>query len=399
MAKDENEKLPEGGKWWLTALGCLLLVLGGWLVIKWIDSTQPKAERSQAAKKTAMLVQVIVAEKGDFQPRIEALGEVRAAREVILGARVGGEIIERSQSFAEGGVVSQGEVLLRIDPLDYEKVLAQRKSELLQAQAELDLEAGRKNVAQLDLDLLEDSLEVEDKALVLREPQMKSAQAALELAEVAVEQADLDLQRTEVRAPFDAQVMSREVDLGAQLSTGTRIGRLVGLDEYWVVATVPRLALRWIPFGADAESLQAEIRDPAAWGEDAMRLGQVERLLGELDGETRLARIVIAVKDPLGRETEERKPGLILGSLLDVVILGQTIQDVVRLPREFLRKNDTVWVNADGKLSIREVKVTFRDRSFAYLSEGLAAGEQVITTSLASVTEGAALRIEGGSGE
>lgn len=397
MSEEESEELPKTGKWWLTILGCLFLVVGGWLLMKWIDSTEPTAERSQAAKKTAMLVQVISAEAGDFQPRIEALGEVQAAREVSLGARVSGEVVTRSPAFTEGGVVQEGEVLVRIDPLDYEKVLAQRKSEYLQAQAEIDIEAGRQNVAQLDLELLEDTLEVEDKALVLREPQLKSAKAELELAAVAVELARLDLQRTEVRAPFTAQVMSREVDLGAQLSTGTRVGRLVGLDEYWVVATVPQSALRWMRFEPGEGALQAEVRDTVAWGEGVMRMGQVERLLGELDDDTRLARVVVVVKDPLGREGGERKPGLILGSLVDVVVLGETIPEVVRLPREYLRKGDTVWVNDEGKLAIREVEVTFSDKSFAYLSEGLESGEQVITTSLASVTEGAALRTEGAS--
>lgn len=228
--------------------GVCVLAIGGWVMMRIIDSTEPEAERTQAAKRTAMLVQVIAAEKGDFQPRIEALGEVRAAREVSIGARVSGEIVERSEAFVEGGLVRAGELLVRIDPLDYEKALAQRQNEYQQAQAALELERGQRNIAELDLELLEETLEVKDKGLALREPQLKSAQAAVELAGVAVERARLDLQRTAVRAPFDAQVMERGVDLGAQVSAGTEIGRLVGLDEYWVVATVPMAALRWISF-------------------------------------------------------------------------------------------------------------------------------------------------------
>ncbi|MBK1834944.1 efflux RND transporter periplasmic adaptor subunit [Roseibacillus ishigakijimensis] len=396
MAEEVDEKPPQGGRWWVTALVCIGLIVGGWLLMKWIDSTEPEAERTQAAKRTAMLVQTIAAEAGDFQPRIEALGEVQASREVSLGARVQGEIVERAEIFTEGGLVAQGDLLVRIDPADYQKILAQRKSEYAQAQAEAELEEGRKNVAQLDLELLGDSMEVEDKGLVLREPQLKSAQAAVEMAAVAVEQAQLDLQRTEVRAPFDAQVLSREVDLGARVSPGTALGRLVGLDEYWVVATVPMAALRWISFEPESP-LQAEIHDTVSWAEGAMRMGKVERLLGALDAETRLARVVITVADPLGRENGE--PGLILGSLLDVIILGETIRDVVRLPRQYVRKNDTAWVNVDEKLAIRELEIVFRDKDFAYISEGLAAGEKVVTTSLASVTEGAALRTEEGGDE
>jgi hypothetical protein len=103
------------------------------------------------------------------------------------------------------------------------------------------------------------------------------------------------------------------------------------------------------------------------------------------------------VDDPLGRENGESKPSLILGSLLDVVIRGEMIRDVVRLPREYVRKNDTVWVDDSGQLSIRDLTVTFQDAKFVYVSEGLQEGDQVVTTSLASVTEGAALRTDGRS--
>lgn len=390
MDDNQHEEDNCGGRWWISLLGCLVLIAGAWYLIRLIDQTEPEAERTQAAKRTAMLVQVLKAEKGDFQPRISALGEVRAAREVTLGARVSGEIIERAENFVDGGLVREGEVVVRLDPTDYQKILARRESEHQQALADLKLEKGQRKIAELDLELLEESLEVKDKELALREPQLQSAQAAVELAAIAVEQARLDFERTQIKAPFDAQVLSNQVEVGTQINSGSEVGRLVALDEYWVVATVPMSSLRWVRFSDGEKASVAEIRNPGAWGENVVRTGQVVRLLGTLDEETRLARVVISVKDPLGRE--ENLPPLILESLLDVAILGNSISDVVRLPREYLRKNDTVWINQDGKLSIREVEVVFRDKNFAYLSKGVEAGEEVVTTNLASVTEGAALR-------
>ena len=397
MDEEQKEEAPGGGRWWTSLLGCLLLVAGSWFLIDLIDRTEPEAERTQAAKKTAMLVEVLIAEEGNYQPRIEALGEVKAARDVALGSRISGAIIERSESFVEGGLVKEGDVLVRLDPVNYQKIVSRRESEYQQALAELKLEKGQGKIAELDLELLAQSLEVKDKALALREPQLKSAEAALELAAVAVEEARLDLERTEIKAPFDAQIMSRGVEVGAQISSGSEIGRLVGMEEYWVVATVPMASLRWVGFSSREKPSVAEIRDPGAWGNDVLRSGKVERLLGSLDGETRLARVVISVKDPLGRESD--LPELILGSLLDVVIQGDSISDVVRVPREYVRKNDTVWINEDGKLSIRDTEVVFRDSDFAYLSKGVEAGEEIVTTNLASVTEGAALRAKGSGNE
>jgi hypothetical protein len=68
--------------------------------------------------------------------------------------------------------------------------------------------------------------------------------------------------------------------------------------------------------------------------------------------------------------------------------------DVVRLNRDHLRQNDTVWVMADGKLDIRDVNVVFRDAEYAYIRSDLDEGEHVVTTSLATVTQGLALRRE-----
>ena len=232
MNEHQDEQYSRRSPWWLSLLGVIVLIAGAWYLIRLIDQTEPEAERTQAAKRTAMLVEVLTAEKGNFQPRITALGEVRAAREVTLGSRVSGEIIERAENFVDGGLVKAGEVVVRLDPTDYQKILARRESEHQQALADLKLEKGQRKIAELDLELLEETLEIKDKDLALREPQLQSAQAAVDLAAIAVEQARLDFERTQIKAPFDAQVLTNRVEIGAQISSGSEVGRLVALDEY-----------------------------------------------------------------------------------------------------------------------------------------------------------------------
>ena len=75
---------------------------------------------------------------------------------------------------------------------------------------------------------------------MLREPQRLAAEARVQSARAAVEQARVDLGRTVIRAPFDAQVLSREVEIGSQVSPGDPLARLVGVDRYWV-----EISLRW----------------------------------------------------------------------------------------------------------------------------------------------------------
>ena len=113
-------------------------------------------------------------------------------------------------------------------------------------------------------------------------------------------------------------------------------------------------------------------------------------MIGTLDQQSRLARVLITVTDPLGLESDVLP--LILRSLIETEIAGRPIEDVVRLSRRHVREKDTVWVMKDGKLEIRETEVVFRDAEFAFIRTGLERGEEVVTTTLATVATGVGLR-------
>ena len=373
----------------------ILLVAAGITVI--IFLTEPEAKREGATKVTAMLVEVLEAERGTFKPGINATGTVQPSQEVMLSPRVSGEIIERSMAFTPGGYVNKGEVLLRIDPSDYKNALALRKSELQQAIADLNIEKGRQEIAKSDFSLVEDSLSAENRALVLREPQLNAIQARVDAARAAVDQAELELRRTTIRAPFDAHIVSRMVNIGSQVAPGQDLGRLVGIEEYWIVATVPVSKLPWISFpdNDNPQGSEVKIRNHTAREDGHFRTGYVYRLIGALEDQTRLARILITVPDPLsGSGVPEDLPPLIIGSFVEVNILGNDVENVVRLNRDYTRKNNTVWVMEGDTLNIKDIKIRFQDARYAYISEGLEEGEKVVTTNLTTVAEGVSLRTE-----
>lgn len=384
----------------LTVLLCGIILVVTVAVTWLIRSTEPAAERVAASRRTAMLVSVETVERGTYRPRIVALGEVDARDTVSLSPLVEGAVIERSPLFEPGRRVAQGEVLLRLDPADYEISVATQRAALRQAEAELAVEMGRQRVARRDYELLADEMTSDSASLILREPQLEVAEANAEAARALLAEAELNLERTTIRAPFEAQILSREVSVGSRVSPGGSVGRLVGLEAYRVTATVPVEKLRQIAFaGGTSDPVAgglAELRNRAAWGDDVVRTGRVDHFIGTLDDETRLARIQIEVSDPLALEAPNvGLPLLIIGSLLEVTIEGKPLQNVIRLPRGYLRQDDTVWVNEGGILHILPVTIVFRDADFVYLSEGLPDGAAVVTTGLSTVVEGAALRMAG----
>jgi len=384
--------------WKTTVLICIVILLLAVGVISAIHLTEPKAQRSSASKRTAMLVDVTRAEFGTFQPGIMAMGTVRPEQEIVLSPRVGGEIVSISTSFTPGGFVEEGEILLQIDPADYEVTLLQRQGELRQASADLELELGRQDLAKKDYKDLEGTISSQYKTLVLRQPQLNTARARVETAQAVVDRARLDLERTRIRAPFAAHIIEREANVGSQVSPGESLGVLVGVDAYWVEAAVPVSNLRWIDFRQDSEQSGsvARIRDRSAWPEDTFRSARVHRLIGALENQTRMARVLLTVADPLAHEPESAGlPPLMVGSFVEAQISGKPIEDVIRIDNDYLRQNDTVWVNENGLLQIREVEVVFRDKEYAYIRAGLSANDRVVTTNLATVIAGAPLRLEG----
>jgi|AntDeeMetagen285_2_1112576.scaffolds.fasta_scaffold00142_13 RND family efflux transporter MFP subunit len=396
---NDSAARPETGRagWFkTTVVSILILVLGAGL-IWFIFRTEPSATRSEAPQDTAMLVEVTEVTKGTFRPNITAMGTVKPAREIVLRPRVSGMVVDHAPELTPGGIVEEGETLVRIDRADYETVLQQRESERRQARADLEIEMGRQNVAEQEFQLLDNELSGPNKALVLRQPQLDSAQAAVDAAEAAVRRARLDLQRTQVKAPFDARVLSREVNTGSQVSTGESLARLVGVKTYWVETTVPMNKLRWLSFpnGPDSEGAPVQVRNNTAWPEGVHRDGRLYKLVGELENNSRMARVLITIDDPFARDPDNpEKPPLLIGSYVESHIEGSAIEDVVKLDRNYVRKDDTVWVMKDGELAIRDVTIRFQDAEHAYISDGLENGERVVTSHLSTVVEGADLRLE-----
>lgn len=374
-------------------ISLVILVVGG-LVTFVIFSTEPEARQEGATKKTAMLVEVVPVDKGDYRPTVVATGTVQAAKDITLSSRVGGEVIDLSENFTPGSNVKKGEVLLQIDPADYRNTLQLRKSDLQLAKAELRVEMGRQDVAQKDYELIGDDLSPENQALVLREPQLESAKANIAAAEAAVRQAELNLQRTTVRAPFDAHIITRNTNVGSQVAPGDDLGRLVGVEEYWIVVNVPVSKVNWLSFEEDEGSQRSSVKivNENSWPSGQYRTGELFKMVGALNAETRLARVLVSVPDPLA--TKDTVPPLMIGTFVEAHIQAREIKDVIRLSRDYLRKDGKVWVMENGKLNIRDVDIEFQDDEFAYVSRGLAENDKVVTTNLSTVVQGADLRVE-----
>ena len=269
------------------------------------------------------------------------------------------------------------------------------EGEVTRARATLTLEEGNQDVAQREYEVLGQELSEGDKTLVFRVPQLETAKASIASAEAMLNDARLDLERTTVSAPFDALVMSENVDLGSRLTTQSTIARLVGTDVYWVELAVSQADLRWVVLPEEGtEGSPVVLRQPKVWAKGAEREGRVIRLLPDLSDQGRMARLLVAVEDPLALLPENAgKPKLLIGQYLEASLEGREVDGAIYIDRVHLRDGDNVWVmNDENALEVRPLNVVYRGSDHVLAVTGVEAGERIVTTDLATGTQGMPLR-------
>lgn len=373
----------------------IVVIAGAALGAMILLADPPQAERRDVATR-ATLVETIVPETSTQVAEIVAYGTVEPHRLLTVQPQVSGLVVELNDDLREGGRVRSGDVLFRIDPRDYEIAVVQREADVANAAVALQLEEARGLVAEREWEMLGDSIAVDatGERLARREPQRIEKEAMLAAARGRLSAAELDLERTLLQAPFNGLVLQDDVEIGQVVGPQNRVATIAGTDRFDVVVSVPMDRLPWIR--ADPSDLEgnsaAVVVQSLGDGRSVLRDGRVDRIIGEVDRAGRLARVRIAVRDPLGLElplearAADELPAdlpLLLGSYVRVRIDGPTIEDVIELPRGVLRDNATVWVkDRDDLLRIAPVDVVVGRPDTVVVRRFLEAGEEIVTSPL-----------------
>ncbi len=378
----------------------LMILFVGLVVSGVVVATGPDAPRRQPQRQ-ARLVEIAPLEVSDARVVVEALGTVQPAPGIQLQAQVGGQVVYVSPVLIPGGRFAEGDTVLRIDPREYEFAVRQRESDMARAAQALKLEESQQGIARREYELMGDVIDEDDAELVLREPQLETARTAYDAALAALEQARLNLERATVVSPFNAIVEDRFVDRGGVVAANTALATLVGTDACWVEALVPAGDLAWIetPRADGAGGSVVRVRQSAVWDEGVWREGRVLGRSGSLEAQGRMVRVIAEVPDPFSlRKANAAAPVLLMDSIVDVEILGQTITDAVVVNRRYVRDGNRVWLmDSEGNLRIRAIEPDYTGEDQIFVTEGLEAGERLVTSYLSAPVEGMPLRVKGGA--
>ncbi|HRQ66413.1 MAG TPA: efflux RND transporter periplasmic adaptor subunit [Xanthomonadaceae bacterium] len=366
-----------------------IAILGGAvLVMLVLASMRPPAPVAEVTPRMPLVEVIELAERpAGFEVRSQ--GTVRPRTQTTLVSEVAGNVLEVPSQFAVGGFFRAGELILRVDPKDYEVALARAEAQLANRQALLAQETARAEQAARDWASIGRGTPTE---LVLRKPFVAEAEANVRAAEADLRAAEINLARTEIRAPFDGLLREKRVDRGQFVAMGTAIGVLAAVDvaEVRLPLTEADLAVVDLPEDGLAVAVHAPgAAQPGAWQ------GRLVRSEGVLDERTRVLHVVVEVVDPYGLNgTGSSERPLKFGTFVEGRIPGALSHPVIVLPRHVLRGMDQVLL-ADGedRLRLRRIEVLRADRDSVYVASGLAPGERVVTTAIETPVEGMRLRV------
>ena len=321
-----------------------------------------------------------------MQLSVSSEGNVQPSVETKLVAQVAGEVVELSSSLVGGGDFSKNDVLLKLDPRDYEIALARSQAALSRAQA--DQRFAAEETARMR------SLYGEELASIAQlqsaERSLAVANAALDDASAAVKRASVDLERTVFTAPFNGRVRAENVDVGQFLSKGAMIATLYDTDRLQVRLPLADAQLAYLDSSYAQTGLAGE--EPADVVLTADYAGDTQswsakllRTEGDISTKSRFLHVIVEVTETLNSNGVRLPVGL----FVDAVITGRTVENLVSVPRTALRPDNSVMViDDDNQLHFRDITVFKLSDGDVLISEGLASGERISISPLQFVVEG-----------
>lgn len=376
----------------------LVLIISAVLVVAMLVNINrnKRPERIENTDK-AVMVDVIQAERRSLNFVVNTQGTVAPRTETILVSEVSGKVSSVSAAFVAGGFFRAGEVLLQIDPSDYQTALKRAEAALASRQARLADEQARSDQALRDWRNL--GRTGEPSELVLRKPQLQDARANVSAAEADVQKARRDLQRTRITVPYDGLVTEKGVDIGQFVAPGTPLGVTFSVDtaEVRLPISVNDVAYLELPSVMEASGKSfPQVQLTAEEGNSIRRWqARIIRTEGVVDTNNRMIYAVAEITDPYGVLGISEQDELKVGTFVRAGIEGIAVEDMIVLPRYAMQNDTTVLiVNDENLLEIRPVRIARAEPRVVYIDSGLSGGERVITTNLDAPIPGMKLAIE-----
>jgi RND family efflux transporter MFP subunit len=374
-----------------------LILLGGAAIVSGaLFLNRPSSAISEPVY-VPITVDVAQAVKQTIRIPVVAQGTVSALQSTNIQAEVKGRVVELSPALNVGGFIAANEVMLRIDPRDYQTNLLRALAAVESAESSLAQERGRAQVAKREWEKLpQGSQRSQDaKDLYLRKPQLEQAEAQLLAARADHNTAKDNLDRTVIRSPYDAIIREKQTDLGQFVAAGSPLAAVFSVEYAEVRLPIPQSKLAYLDLpglNGYEQGVSIDLHTNVA-GDINHWQARLDRTEGVFDERSRALFTVARIEDPYGLKHPERG-ALRIGTFVNATIQGKAIEGLVRLPRYILRAGNNLWVvDTNNRLRNRQVTVLRTGGDQIYVSQGLQENDLVSLTTVDTSLDGAEVSI------
>ncbi len=400
----------------------VLLVLVSVAGAGYLWATKPDVEPAPEVEQV-WTVRTAAVDHRDHQPVLNLYGELVAGRDVAIRPDVAGKVVEASPKLFEGGRFAKDEVILRIDPFEYQASIDELNAQIREAQAkQSELTANRAMEAttlELDREQLElisrdveryarlsgslaasekayddakityslqtGKVQQREQAIIMADARLEQQRAAIARLNVALRRAERDLAKTTVRAPFSGFVADVSAQIGRQLGGSDTIARLIDDRKFEVSFQLP-----------DADF--GRLWQGGLIGRDLVARWRLGKTVFEIKAE--VARVVPTIDAASGGVTvyagiTDNIDGIPLrpGAFIEIEMPDRLYQDVVELPASALFSGNTVYVVEDERLRPETVELVAAYGQRILVQADLEDGLPVVTSRLAEIAPGLKVKV------
>ena len=392
----------------------------------------PLAEQARA-------VRVIEVPRIAVVPAIRGTGTVRPSQVWNGVAQVSGKIIETHPQLKKGAVIQEGEVVLKIDPSDYELAIERAKTNIQAGEAQLaeskvkeknaksslKIEEQALRIAQDELQrkrtlvnqgtVTRSELEKEERNVLAQQQSVQSLkntinllpverkrlQADIDRLKAQLKEADLALERTAITMPFTGRIAESNIELKQFVRQGDRLVVADGISKAEVEVDLPMERLAALVrsnkvinvedvsaigigevLGLSARVLLQRNTITNTWE------GKIVRTSDTMDPRTRTVGVIVEVNNPYKDVQPGVKPPLVKGMFVEVEIRGKPVADQLVIPRSALDNQHVYVADAYNRLERRAVQTKPGGASFVIAQSGLQAGERVVISDVSPAISG-----------
>jgi RND family efflux transporter MFP subunit len=381
----------------------LAVILAAVVLVGIMNAFKREPETKEIAE-TVTIVETVPLKKEDIRFTIASQGNVAPRTETTLISEISGTVVSTSAKFVAGGFFKKGEVLLTLNPTDYEVALQQARANLLGKQAQLTREEAQAEQAKKEWALTKRPLN-EAPILALRTPFLAEAKANVLSAEAELIRAEHKLEQTVFAAPYDGMIKAKNVDVGQYISVGTQVATAFAVDIAEIRLPLTDRDIAFLDLPAPAQALSGKAIDVALTSTIGNKhfqwQGKIVRTEGVVDQQTRVHYAVAQIIDPYNLnathnssgEGDASNPALPMGSFVRAEVQGRLMQDMVAIPLQALRgMNQILLKDADNHLRIRNVDIVHTDDKNAYVQSQDLDQQLAITTAVYNPVEGMVLQ-------